>query len=184
MTLIVGIQCSDGLVMASDSAATIGSGVGNTIGQQRAKKILNLSGSILFGFSGAIGMGQLVSHAISEEWKNGSLSEIYDAEVMNLLGQKIAQTVGTYLQTGALIRQLGFDASASLCKSLVAIPVQSIPTLFSFDFGGQREKATAEIPFIAIGSGQPIADPFLAFLKRLFWPEKEPTMSEGKLVAT
>jgi len=36
---------------------------------------------------------------------------------------------------------------------------------------------------MAMGSGQPIADPFLAFLKRLMWNTTEPTIAEGKLVA-
>jgi hypothetical protein len=102
---------------------------------------------------------------------------------MKELGREIANTVGHYLQTGALTRQLGMDGSASLCKSMIAIPVQKIPTLFTFDYGGQPEKATDELPFVAMGSGQAIADPFLAFLKRLLWPKRLPTLAEGRLAA-
>ena len=36
---------------------------------------------------------------------------------------------------------------------------------------------------MAIGSGQHIADPFLAFLRRIFWPNRLPTTSEGKASA-
>lgn len=187
MTLIVGIQCSDGVVMASDSAATLSTGAAATIGQQRVKKIINLSSSILYAATGSVGMSQLVSHAVSNIWKGRGAqfqqAGFLDGEVMKVLGSEIAQTVHPYLQTGALTRQLGIDGSGSLCKSLVALPVQKIPQLFCFDFGGQPEMATAELPFMAVGSGQPIADPFLAFLKRLFWPNRVPTLAEGRLAA-
>jgi len=186
VTLIVGILCSDGVVMASDSAATLGTGVTPTIGQQRVKKIINLSNAILYGSTGAVGMSQLIWDTISKAWNrpNSPLRIAQDdGTLMRHLGEQIASTVNIYLQTGALTRQLGFDGSASLCKSLVAIPVQKIPTLFTFDFGGQPEKATPELPFVAIGSGQPIADPFLAFLQRLLWRNRVPTLAEGRLAA-
>lgn len=186
MTLIVAIQCSDGVVMASDSAATLAAGAAPTIGQQRMKKILALcNNSILFAGTGAVGMAQLISHAISTTWRanpNG-LHNAVDGEVMRVLGQQVAAAVLQYLQTGALTQQLGVGGQASLCKSIVALPVQRIPQLFTFDFGGQPEKATKELAFVAAGSGQPIADPFLAFLQRLLWPSREPTLAEGRLAA-
>lgn len=172
--------------MASDSAATLSTGMAPTIGQQAVKKIINLSGAILYASTGSVGMSQLVWHTVSTLWKQNQSplqSAADDGSLMKVLGREIANTVGQYLQTGALIRQLGMDGSASLCKSMVAIPVQKIPTLFTFDFGGQPEKATAELPFVAMGSGQAIADPFLAFLKRLLWPKRLPTLAEGRLAA-
>lgn len=42
---------------------------------------------------------------------------------------------------------------------------------------------TVDLPFISLGSGQAIADPFLAFLKRLIWAKDPPTLAEGKLVS-
>jgi hypothetical protein len=32
---------------------------------------------------------------------------------------------------------------------------------------------------VAIGSGQYCADPFLAFLRRIFWPNRQPNLAEG-----
>src|SRR5262245_17473363 len=111
MTLIVGILCSNGVVMASDSAATLGTGAGlSTIGQQNMKKILNLSSDSLYGATGAVGMSQLVSNSVSKHWK-GHKDTIFlngsDGDVMKLLGDEIAKTVLPYLQTAALTRQLG-----------------------------------------------------------------------------
>ena len=38
-------------------------------------------------------------------------------------------------------------------------------------------------PYIAIGSGQPIADPHLALLRRVFWPDKLPNIADGIFAA-
>ena len=35
--------------------------------------------------------------------------------------------------------------------------------------------------YVSMGSGQAIADPFLGFLRRVFWPDNPPPVSEGKL---
>jgi hypothetical protein len=37
------------------------------------------------------------------------------------------------------------------------------------------------MPIVSIGSGQLVADPFLAFIRRIFWPSVPPTLSEGIL---
>jgi hypothetical protein len=39
--------------------------------------------------------------------------------------------------------------------------------------------ATPDLPFVSIGSGQAIADPFLALLRRLLWPNREPSLGEA-----
>ena len=39
--------------------------------------------------------------------------------------------------------------------------------------------ATPDLPFSAIGSGQFIADPFLAFLRRMFWNDRPPSLGDG-----
>jgi hypothetical protein len=102
---------------------------------------------------------------------------------MDKLGKDISQLVTPYLHTAQLQRSLTGDSCTSLCKSLVAFPVAQKPCLFQFDFNGAPERATSELPFVALGSGQGIADPFLALLRRLLWPKEEPTLAEGRFAA-
>jgi hypothetical protein len=45
------------------------------------------------------------------------------------------------------------------------------------------EEIGKDLAFIAVGSGQPLADPFLAFLKRILWKGRKPTLPEGRFVA-
>lgn len=61
MTLIVGILCKDGVVMASDSAASFGANGMMTIGQQETRKIVRINDHILFTSTGAVGISQLVA---------------------------------------------------------------------------------------------------------------------------
>ncbi len=42
---------------------------------------------------------------------------------------------------------------------------------------------TPELPFISMGSGKSSADVFLGFLKKVYWPSKQPTLVEGTLAA-
>lgn len=184
MTLIVGIVCKDGVVVASDSAATFGTEGVPTIGQQHVTKIHRLSDSVLFSCTGAVGMGQLIGNRIKRDWEANVYQGIKTPEeVMNAIGTSIAGLVGPYLQTANFVRPLVGDASPSLCKTLAVLPVRRVPCLFTFDYNGAPEQMTPELPFVAMGAGQPIADPFLALLKRLLWQGKQPTLSEGRLAA-
>ena len=38
--------------------------------------------------------------------------------------------------------------------------------------------------FVSMGSGQPITDPFLALLKRVFWKNTQPTVNEAVFAVT
>ena len=184
MTLIVGIACQDGVVMASDSAATFSKEGVPTIGQQEIPKIHRLSDSLLYSSTGAIGIAQIIGSDLKACWDKKELSGIRSPdEAMDKIGKKIVHLIAPYLQTAKLTHSLVGDASASLCKSMVAMPIQHVPYLFSFDYNGAPERATKELPFVAIGIGQPIADPFLAFLKRLLWLESQPTLAKGRLAA-
>jgi len=171
--------------MASDSAATfIASGL-PTIGQQQIPKIYNLSNSILYSNTGAVGIAQLISNDIKVGWDKGDFGHPKSPEeVMDRIGKRIANLIGPYLQTATFTRQLVGEALSSLCKSLIAMPVKPALCLFSFDYNGAPERTTQELPFVAMGSGQGIADPFLAFLKRLLvWEKNPPTLGEGRLAA-
>lgn len=182
MTLIVGIRCSDGVVMASDSAATMGAGLLATIGQQHVTKVRKLGGAMLFGSSGPVGMSQLICEALESHWSDFKAQRTPEG-AMRSVAIAIVDQIKPFMESVKLMRPFGYDIGNCLCRSLVAMPVKGQGCLFSFDYNGQPEQATKELPFVAIGSGQLIADPFLAFIKRLLWANKEPTLAEGRFAA-
>lgn len=184
MTLIIGILCEDGVVMASDSAATFGTVIQPTIGQQQVQKVQRINDQILYSSSGAIGISQLISDLIRRSWEDKTFSNQPSPEaLMNKIGCSIGGLLQPYFQNATAQRALVGEAGMSLCKSLVAVPVKGQANLFQFDYNGAPERATRDLPFVALGSGCNIADPFLALLRRLLWSKREPTVSEGRLAA-
>ncbi len=134
--------------------------------------------------TGAVGISQLIGDKPKACWDGKGFSGAGGPDaVMGLVSREIAQLVAPYLQSATWQKAITGEASMSLCKSMVAMPVDRKACLFNFDFNGAPERSTPELPFIALGSGQPIADPFLAFLKRLLWRESQPTVAEGRLAA-
>lgn len=171
--------------MASDSAATFGSGALQTIGQQECQKVIQLGKAVLYSATGAVGIAQLISERVKESWSPAkAFSGMSPYNVMDRIAKTINELVAPYLKTGESVHNMTGAASDSLCKSLIAYPVDDKPQLVQFGFNGAPESATSHLPFVALGSGQAIADPFLAFLKRLLWGDRAPTLAEGRLVAT
>lgn len=185
MTLLVGIRCQGGVVLATDSAATYGAGSTFTIGQQRTQKLFKVGSGMLFCGTGSVGMAQVISYQLGEFWgaEKGLANCTHPADASNRIGTRIGKAVRPYLETAALLHQSGQDVGNSLCKSLVAATVDKKAHLFQFDNNGAPEYAL-DLKFVALGSGQSLADPFLAYLKELFWRDGLPTLAEGRLAAT
>ncbi len=79
------------------------------------------------------------------------------------------------------INVLGPQARASVVSStLVALAAKDNELqLVEFDSQCNPETVKPEIAFSSIGIGKSIADPFLAFVKYLFWKDHLPSMSDG-----
>jgi 20S proteasome alpha/beta subunit len=190
VTVLVGILCSDGVVIASDSAATYGTGNAvQTIGQQTVTKIWELEKSVLYASTGSIGTAQLISSAIGNLWKSKQLlgnTVVTSVDAMAIIARNIVTTLESIHRSAATVASLiGPQAAgqSALSQSLVALPFKKKACLFQFDNSGAPEQATDDLPFISLGIGQPIADPFLAFLKRILWKDSKPTVAEGRFAA-
>jgi hypothetical protein len=66
-------------------------------------------------------------------------------------------------------------------QTLIAFPFDDKPCLIQFDDKCQPEEVDYKLPTVAIGSGQPQADTFLAFIRSLLWPKDGaiPTLHEA-----
>jgi 20S proteasome alpha/beta subunit len=180
MTLIIGFKCSDGLVVGADSGATMGDYVSGlrTIMQPMTKLQLVADKSII-GVSGPVGLGQLYVDCVERihnEFRDKDISWICrrlrdefrkDAEIALHMAAMATQVLGANARAGAIT------------TTLVALAARDGPYLVQFDCECCPEVTTNDLPFVSIGSGQLIADPFLAFLKRIFWKDRSPSVSEG-----
>ena len=186
MTLIVGIRCEDGIVLGADSASTNVTSMGQRTSMQPTEKLDIIDDKIVLGVSGHIGLAQLFQAEIQKLWsEKKGLSGLEISEAM----VKLSEAIRSHLK-----REFGFirhvkEAIGNLAleevitQTVIALPIRKKPCLIEFTKQGAPEEKNEKLPTVAIGSAQQIVDPFLGFLRRIFWPKRLPTLAEGRLAA-
>jgi len=187
MTLIIGYLCSDGIVMGADGAATLGS-FGQLTARQPTEKLEIIDNALIFGFSGTVGLGQRLRGCIELMWNERMKAKHWDHpvhQVMETLRCNLWRFIEPEYRASATAQQCIGPAAASTarCQAILAAPIQKGLHLIQFDHQASPEYATEKLPFMAIGIGQAIADPFLAFLRQIFWKDRSPTLAEGIFTA-
>jgi len=180
MTLIIGFKCSDGLVVGADSGATMGNYVsGLRTVMQPMTKLGVVGGKAIVGVSGPVGLGQLYVDCVDRI--HNDFRNLDAPAVCRMLREEFRKDAEIALHMAAMAtRVLGSQAQVGAVTTiLVALTAKNEPHLIQFDCECCPEMATNDLPFVSIGSGQIIADPFLAFLRRIFWKERLPSVSEG-----
>jgi len=182
MTLIIGVKCSNGVVIGADGAATLGAMGKRTI-LQPMKKLDILEGKLIFSLSGPVGLGQLFKGDIQKAWESHVFEGKESFEVMATMRDIMWPHAKCELENAAIARNAigNIALESALSSVIIAMPVKNKFALFQFNQQCSPEEATEDLPFVSTGSGQPIADPFLAFLRRLFWKNGPPSLSEGIL---
>lgn len=172
MTIIVGINCTDGVIIGADSSATFGPSAENPTIQQPTRKIEIIEGKLAVASTGQIGLHQRF-HAIVEHcWKN----RVFQKSPVETAKELTKEAVADFSYTSANMGTVG---------SLVAYFHEKRPVLIEFavqDF--QPEVKDDKLWYTSMGSGQGIADPFLGFMRHVFSPETPPSLSLGLFMAT
>ena len=167
MTAIVGMLCTDGVVVGSDSSATFVNAETPTI-EQPFEKINIIQGEVILVGTGQVGLGQRFHEVVAATWK----------EKRGDTGIEAAKTlcsngIKDFQETGVQPGRYG---------ALVAFPLKNQPHLCEFatsDFQPEM-KTLGKIWYCSMGSGQRITDPFLAFMRSIFWSgDKKPNVKEG-----
>ena len=178
MTAVVGILCSDGVVLGTDSSMTLVSGRLKTI-EQPTEKLAIVRDRIIIAGTGNIGHGQRFKNIVENAWENGGFAakrEESEQKPVDICRNISRDTVADFTQT----------ASQRDCYgALMAIPVGRKPILCEFSIDGfQPTLYTPEMWFCSMGSTQMITDPFLALMREIFWPTAQPTMGQAVLAVT
>ena len=64
--------------------------------------------------------------------------------------------------------------------ALMAFPADGRVHLYEHPIGDlQPTKKTVQLWHVSMGSGQILCDPFLGYLRRIFWSQTQPSLSEG-----
>ena len=192
MTLIVGAVCSEGIAIGADSGATFvpgnvgGIGNGQGTAMQPTSKLHVVDAKLVMGVSGAMGLGQKYLDRVEELLKAGQLSQNQDslATVQRKIEEALWKDTSVEIARANQVYgpTLGVNAVQTVSThSLIALSVGrgKKPCLLQCDFQGKTEASNPDLPFVAVGSGQPIADPFLSFLRRIFWKKGELSLRDG-----
>lgn len=187
MTLLVGILCDGGVVIAADSAATLGA-MGQATISQPTVKVEIIGEHAMIATSGSVGLSQRLAAELAEVFEENKLTGIKkSAKAMTLLRTVFFNHIGTELkaaQAAAPVVGQGVAQMSALQATLVAMCFEGRPRLYQFDQQGAPEEASQHLPFVCLGSGQSNADPFMAFLKRLLWEDGElPSIANGIFAA-
>lgn len=171
MTSIVGVFCKDGVVVGIDSSATFSIPPKIPTIEQPTDKLYLIADRMILASTGELGYGQRFSEVIKninqQDGFRGSPVEIGK----RLSREFIEDLRYTYVQPG------GFGA-------LVAFAIENAFQLCEFSGASfQPELKTARLWYCSMGAAQHITDPFLAFIRNVFWKAGQPSMHEGIFAA-
>lgn len=175
MTAIVGIFCSDGVVIGSDSSASFSHTANFRTIEQKVKKVEIIADQVIIAGTGMVGLGQRFTEIVREYWsakKGANKTPIEVAKDLCALG--IKDFVSTNVDKGNFGALMAFPSSKSKHPQLCEFPIT--------DF--QPEFKNENMWFVSMGCGQPITDPFLGLMRRVFWGDSPPTLNEGIFAVT
>ncbi len=181
--MIIGIQCEDGIVLGADGAATLATSLGAGTVRQSVKKLTKIGQCIAIGTSGPVGLGQRFSASLEKLWTGKMLNAASTNDVTTTLQKEFWQFAELEFKTAQVTAPLLGQAAitSAMSSTIVIMPIAKQPRLIQFNHQCSPELASHDLPFVAIGSGQPLGDMFLAFLRRIFWKDHRPKVTEGVL---
>lgn len=177
MTSIVALRCSDGVVVGSDSAVTLGGGGGqlNTIEQHTGQKVRLIGEDIILTGTGSLGLMQRFYAAVSRKHAAGKLNEVPSGIEF---AKKLCD-IGLRDFQSTHLTEINFSA-------YVAFMSNGEPHLCELDGGDHFQpemKEPLDLWYVSGGVGQQITDPFLALLREVFWPDGPPNLRGGIFTA-
>jgi 20S proteasome alpha/beta subunit len=183
MTLLVGIVCQDGAVIAADKQTSHGSMGGMTVGMPTTK-IKAIKDKVLLASSGWRGTGIQLGAMIEDNIDGFERQPV--AISIKQVQDKHRQLAMPLLQAAqSAVNVIGHQAAQSeaICGSLLAAKWNDGVYIVEITPLGAAEFYSRELPFICLGSGKPNSDPFLAYLWSVFFRDSLPTLQEGALLA-
>jgi len=140
---------------------------------------------VLFASSGHHGMGQQFEASVERVSRDNYFRKNDYSIAIRRIQDGLRPIAEAAFRTAAAAAQiLGHAAQADcICGGLLAAVFQDGAKVIEITPQIAVEFLTPELAFLSMGSGKATADPFLGFLKNIFWPDRLPTVREGTLAA-
>lgn len=171
MTIIVGILCDGGVVIGADSSATFSDGARQRTVEQRTDKITIIDNRVIVACTGEVGLAQRFGNVVEQLWHQQN-------------SEKDHHTFAAQV-TKAASENFRFTNASPNIGALVAFPLSGRPYLCEFAYNTLQPefKEPNAVWYVSLGSGQPIVDPFLGFIREVFWHETMPNLQLGTFSA-
>ena len=174
MTILVGVRCSDGVVIGADSIGTSAAGQLPIMHMEVDSKIRIFDNAVIVATTGAVGYTQRLHDHVEAAVRGKVFTNLpaRDAAI-NIPHRFLPDLQKSFAPSW------GNDGLRFGC--LIAAAAQDGPFLAEFgtaDF--QPEMKVGKIFFVSMGSGQLLADPFLSFVCRVLWRSEMPNVDRGK----
>jgi hypothetical protein len=137
-------------------------------------KIKIFGDQVIVACTGAIGYAQRLHEHIEAALKGGVFTNFAVRECTTNVSKRFLSDLAGSMASSNSQNGIGFGA-------LIAAALKDGPFLAEFaanDF--QPELKTEKLFFVSMGSGQVLADPFLAFVSKVMWKGKMPTVDDAK----
>ena len=174
MTAIVGVICSDGVVIGTDSSMTMVTNGRRPTIEHPTEKLRILHEDVIVAGTGSVGHGQRFEHVIETYVKK---PEFAKRNTPVHVCTKIAKlTIEDFALTKTPPRSYG---------ALVGFVHNGVLILCEFGIENfQPELKNSNICWCSMGSTQMITDPFMAFVSRILWPNGQPSVRQAMLAVT
>jgi len=173
MTVLVGVRCSDGVVVGADSMATSAHG-NHGLMRMATDKIAVVGDRVIVAGTGAVGLGQRFQGVVKAAWD----AKAFQKPCLDCCRSLATSGVNDFRSTGTPFNnQIGFGFGA-----LMAAPLEDRAQLVEFaisDF--QPEVKNEKLHFVSMGSGQMLAEPFMGFISRVIWGGQAPDVQQATL---
>lgn len=173
MTLIIGVKCSNGIVIGADSAVV----QGNI--RYTTDKIKKISESVVIGTAGFLDLSQKVEEIFKLKYLEGKLSNLNPHTAIEEINNAFYQAVRNDWTIAIEAIKCFGQANNLIFQGLTALSVQNNLRLYNTWYECRTYEITTSNPIITIGSGSTNADSFLTFIHRVLLNKKVPTITDG-----
>jgi hypothetical protein len=175
VTVLVGVLCSDGAVIGADGISTSAMGQFPLIHLESNPKIEIFGNAVIIATTGPVGYAQRLHHHIDLAVKGGVFKNFSAREATNNISDRFITELQKSKAPSHPQEGIGFGGL------MAAAPGKEGPFLAEFATTNfQPEMKIGKTFFASMGSGQMLADPFLAFVCRVLWKNQMPTVDNGK----
>ena len=171
MTVLVGVKCTDAVIIGSDSALSSAIGDSLTV-EHPGKKIFIIDERIIIAGSGAVGLTQRFTNSVSTLWDAKKLVSKNPIDFSTEISRTV---VRDFISTDAPLKDFG--------GTLVAFPNDHKTELCEFDPKVQPQLRDHNSWHVSLGYGQLVADTLLGLARKAFWGNGPPRKEDGIFVA-